>query len=57
MVRVVPAGRVFLGRLIGLGLYLHSGLWAFWCKAVSELGVLVGKASFRASSVFEQVLP
>lgn len=57
MVRVVPAGWVFLGRLIGLGLYLHSGLWAFWGKAVSEPGVLVGKASFRASSVFEQVLP
>ena len=57
MVRVVPAGRVFLGRLIGLGLYLHSCLWAFWGKAISEPGVLVGKASFQASSVFKQVLP
>ena len=47
MVRAVLAGRVSLGRLIGLGLYLHSCLWAFWSKAVSEPGGLGEKVSLQ----------
>lgn len=54
MVRAVLAGRVSLGRLIGLGLYLRNHLWAFWGKAVSKPGGL-GERVTPGSLIFELV--